>query len=475
MRHVRGGRGDLRPVDRRNGPPSIPLPQGAKDPLWRRTNSPVPNSRDTLVAVCPLPPPPSPATERDNHLPNRPLVGRHVTLCVTGSIAAYKAVLLARLFIKLGAEVDVLMTNAATQFVGPLTFAAITGKPAHTEMFEAKGAGESHVALAARTNLVVVAPATADVLSRMATGRADDLVTATLLCATCPIIAAPAMHPNMWSHPATERNVAQLARDGRVEFVGPELGEVASGDLGRGRMADPEQIAYAVQKRLTTQDLAGRHIVVTAGPTVEDIDPVRVLSNRSSGKMGFALAAGAQLRGARVTLLAGPVTLPTPIGVTRVNVRSAAELRAALWDTLRPDLSGSDALIMAAAVGDYRPAQTATTKLARGAAPLTLSLLPNADILAEIGHARKGPLPCLVGFAVETGSDEAVIARAGEKRVKKEVDLVVANRAEESLGRDDNRVFLIQEAPQKAAFCGRKPEVASHILDWLAQRYRELG
>jgi phosphopantothenoylcysteine decarboxylase / phosphopantothenate---cysteine ligase len=382
---------------------------------------------------------------------------------------------LARLFIKLGAEVDVLLTRAATEFIGPLTFAAITGKPAHTDMFDAKGAGESHVALSARTNLVVVAPATADVLSRMAAGRADDLVTATLLCSTCPIVVAPAMHPHMWSHPATERNVAQLEKDGCVEFVGPELGEVASGDIGRGRMADPEQIAYAVQKRLTTQDLAGRHIVITAGPTVEDIDPVRVLSNRSSGKMGFALASCAHLRGARVTLLSGPVALPTPIGVTRVDIRSAAELRVALWDTLRPDLSGSDALIMAAAVGDYRPAQTASTKLARGTEALSLSLVPNADILAEVGHARKGALPCLVGFAVETGIDTAVIDRAREKRVKKAVDLVVANHAEESLGRDNNRVFLVQGTSEPAVYSASKPVIANHILDWLALRLRELG
>jgi phosphopantothenoylcysteine decarboxylase/phosphopantothenate--cysteine ligase len=280
------------------------------------------------------------------------------------------------------------------------------------------------------------------------------------------------MHPNMWTHPATQRNVETLRRDGRVHFVGPVSGEVASGDSGPGRMAEPEAIVAAAQALLRAPDLAGRHLVVTAGPTNEAIDPVRSLSNRSSGKMGFALAERARERGAEVTLIAGPVALPTPAGVRRIDIDTALALRTALWDTLGDDLTRADALVMAAAVADYRPRTPSSTKLPRSG-PLTLELEPNPDLLAEIGRARKSARPVLVGFALETDDDERVVARAREKLLKKAVDLVVANHAAESLGRDDIRVHLVEKDVTHALEAASKRDAADSILDWLVQRFSE--
>ncbi len=371
------------------------------------------------------------------------VVGRQVTLCVTGSIAAYKAAALARLLLAEGLVLEVVMTHSAREFIGEATFAGLTKRPVVGEMFAAGASGEPHVRLGKESDLVIVAPASADTLARLASGRADDLVTALCLCAGCPILVAPAMHPTMWSHPATERNVQTLLADGRIALVGPVEGEVASGDTGVGRMAEPELIAADVLSRLSGAPLRGRHLVVTAGPTAEDIDPVRYLGNRSSGKFGFAIAERAAQRGAAVTLIAGPVGLPTPPGVERIDVRSAEALRTALWRVLGSDLSGADALIMAAAVADYRPRVTSSDKLKRVDEGLTLELVPNPDLLAEIGRARHGDLPLLVGFALETDPDEKAVASARSKLMKKRVDLVVANRADESIGRDDVRALLV--------------------------------
>lgn len=397
------------------------------------------------------------------------LAGKRIVLGVTGSIAAFKAVLLLRLLLKEGASVDVVMTSAATAFVGPATFAGLTGKPVYQAMFDDSLGGELHVELAARADLVIVAPATADCLARLATGRADDLVTALCLCARAPILAAPAMFPGMWSHPATARNVAQLAADGRVELVGPVHGEVASGDVGVGRMVEPELLLEAAVERLTEPSLRGRHVVVTAGPTVEDVDPVRFLSNRSSGKMGYAIAARARAAGARVTLISGPTSLPCPYGVQRVDVRSALAMRSALWEALGADLRSADALIMAAAVGDYRPAEIHATKLKRGQ-DMNLALTENPDLLAEIGAARRGRAPVLVGFAVEADTDEAVIGYARGKLLKKRVDLVVANHASDSFGRDDNKATLVAAEGISPLPAMPKSELADHILRWLADK-----
>jgi phosphopantothenoylcysteine decarboxylase / phosphopantothenate---cysteine ligase len=389
---------------------------------------------------------------------------RRVALVVTGSIAAYKAPMVARALLAAGIDVVPLMTRSAHQFLGPATLSGLTGHAVDSEIFDGEG-GERHVDLAASVDAIVVVPATADFLARMASGRADDLATATLLSARVPVWVAPAMHPAMWSHPATVANAATLAAR-NVRFLGPVLGPVASGEIGLGRMAEPDAIARAVTSALSlAPSLAGRHVVVSAGPTVEDLDPVRFLSNRSTGKMGFAVAAAAADRGARVTLVAGPVTLETPRGVDRVDVRSALSMQAALDRALGPDLTGADALVMSAAVGDYRFAETADHKLKRTGAALTLTLVPNPDLLAELGARRQGARPVLVGFAVETGADDAIVQEGRRKLEAKRVDLVVANPAAESFGRDDNRAFLVSRDTVVAVGTVEKSALAGAILD----------
>jgi phosphopantothenoylcysteine decarboxylase/phosphopantothenate--cysteine ligase len=399
-----------------------------------------------------------------------PLLGRRITLGVTGSIAAYKAPSILRLLRKAGATVEVVLSRAATQFVGAATFQGLNAKPPLVDLFDPARGGELHVDVARDTDLLLLAPATADLLARLASGRADDLLCAVALSATCPVLVAPAMHPNMWRHPATQRNVELLLRDGRVRLVGPVDGEVASGDSGVGRMAEPEAIIGAVLGALSPPELVNRHLVVTAGPTIEALDPVRSLSNRSSGKMGFALARRARERGARVTLIAGPVALATPPGVDRVDVESALELQAALWEALGADLTRADALIMAAAVADYRPRAASATKLQRSG-PTTLELEPNPDLLSEIGLRRQSQRPVLVGFALETDTDSRIVERAREKLLKKRVDLVVANPAGESLERDDIRVFLVDAERAQALSTLSKSDAADHILDWLIERF----
>jgi phosphopantothenoylcysteine decarboxylase/phosphopantothenate--cysteine ligase len=319
--------------------------------------------------------------------------------------------------------------------------------------------------MAARADLIAIVPATADVLSRLASGRADDLVTALALCARGPVVAAPAMHPRMWEHPATQRNVAQIAAQNRVTLVGPTTGEVASGEVGVGRMAEPDAIACAIAALLSPRDLSGLRIVVTAGPTLEDIDPVRFLGNRSSGKMGFAIAERAALRGADVTLVAGPVSVPTPFGVRRVDVRGALEMRTALWQVLGPDLSLADALIMAAAVADHRPAAPSESKVKKSDERVTLDLVKNPDLLREVGAARSGKKPVLIGFAVETSGGDALVAYARRKLADKRVDLVVANRANDALGLDESRATLVTGEGLEELPTLPKRSVADLLLD----------
>jgi phosphopantothenoylcysteine decarboxylase/phosphopantothenate--cysteine ligase len=391
--------------------------------------------------------------------------GRTIALCVTGSIAAYKAVELARLLVKAGAKVLPVMTASAARFVGPATFAGVCGEPVAIDMWDSSFPGEMHVTMAARADLVAIVPATADVLSRLASGRADDLVTALALCARGPVVAAPAMHPRMWEHPATQRNVAQIAAQNRVTLVGPTTGEVASGEVGVGRMAEPDAIAGAIAALLSPRDLSGLRIVVTAGPTLEDIDPVRFLGNRSSGKMGFAIAERAAQRGADVTLVAGPVSVPTPYGVRRVDVRGALEMRAALWQVLGPDLSLADALIMAAAVADHRPAAPSESKVKKSDERVTLDLVKNPDLLREVGAARSGKKPVLIGFAVETSGGEALVAYARRKLADKRVDLVVANRANDAFGLDESRATLVTGEALEELPTLSKRSVADLLLD----------
>ena len=385
-----------------------------------------------------------------------------IALAVTGSIAAYKAVEVARLLVKAGAKVLPLMTASAQRFVGPVTLSGICGEAVAIDMWDPGFSGELHVSISDRADALVIVPATADVLARLATGRADDLVTAAALCARGPVIVAPAMHPRMWNHPATQANVAVLRE--RVRFVGPVDGPVASGDSGMGRLADPSSIVDAALGALAPRDLAGKRIVVSAGPTHEPLDPVRFLGNRSSGQMGFAIAERAAARGARVVLVAGPVALATPPGVERHDVGTAAEMGAALGAAL----PGADALVMAAAVADFRPLATSTTKLKKGdAEPPPIALAKNADLIAGIAAARTGATPKLVAFALETGTDEEVLGYARKKLAAKKVDLVVANAAHESLGRTENRISLVDATGATPFVAASKRELADLILDRL--------
>jgi phosphopantothenoylcysteine decarboxylase/phosphopantothenate--cysteine ligase len=392
-----------------------------------------------------------------------------VALAVTGSIAAYKAVEVARLLIKSGHRVLPLMTTSATRFVGPVTLSGICGEPVLTDMWDPTYPGELHVAIADRADVVAIVPATADILARLAHGRADDLVTATALCARGPVLVAPAMHPRMWGHPTTRENVSALERLGRVHLVGPVVGPVASGDVGMGRLEEPARIVEAIQRLVAPapRDLGGRRLVITAGPTFEPLDPVRFLGNRSSGKMGFALAERAAVRGASVVLVAGPVALATPAGVERRDVQSAEEMRAVLAKVLGPDQSGADALIMAAAVADFRPSAQSATKIKKSSTgePAPITLVRNPDLIAEIAARRSGGTPVLVAFALETGSDAEVLGYATKKLADKKVDLIVANAAHESLGQAENRIALVDSGGASPFVAAPKPILADRILD----------
>jgi phosphopantothenoylcysteine decarboxylase/phosphopantothenate--cysteine ligase len=408
-----------------------------------------------------------------------PLVRRQITFCVSGSIAAYKAVLVVRALLRAGAIVQPVMTRSARRFIGAATLSGLTGRPVHVDMFRAPG--ELHVTLARESDLIVVVPATADLLARLANGHADDLVSATLLCASCPVLIAPAMHPRMWEHPATQRNAERLRQTPGWQLLDPVFGEVASGATGVGRMREPEAIVAAIEQTLAAEPhaghaeleraprLAGKRVVVTAGPTVEDIDPVRFLTNRSSGKMGFAIAASAARLGAEVTLIAGPVTLPTPLGVARIDVRSALDMQAALARVLGEGPSGADALVMSAAVSDYRPRAIAPHKLKRSSSDVALELVPNPDLLAEIGRARTGPRPFLLGFAVETADGAELEQAARRKLAQKRVDAIVANAAADALGTDATRALIVSAAGV-VPLAGSKVSVSDEIVEFLAAR-----
>jgi phosphopantothenoylcysteine decarboxylase/phosphopantothenate--cysteine ligase len=356
------------------------------------------------------------------------------------------------------------MTDAAQRFVGATTFRGITGREVALDMFDAPG--ELHVRLASACRLLLVAPATADAIARLAQGRADDVLTATALCFLRVRAIAPAMHPRMWEHPATQRNVATLRNDGFMIW-GPAFGEVASGENGEGRLLEPAMIVEAVATALSeTADLHGKRVIVSAGPTQEAIDAVRFLSNRSSGKMGFALAERAAARGASVDLVAGPVRLPVPAGVKHHPISTAAELLTALREQLA---TPCDALFMTAAVGDYRAASLSEQKLERRA-ETHLHLVANPDIIATLAqelHDRGGSRPLLIAFALETGSDEEVVQRARLKRARKGVDVVVANIAQEALGADENRVFIIRDDEPQAWPRLSKRAVADRLLSAL--------
>ena len=346
------------------------------------------------------------------------LAGKNVLLGVTGGIAAYKTAELLRLLVKAGAHVDVVMTKNAAQFVAPLTFQTLSGNPVHLETFRLLETSDiSHTSLAEKADLVIVAPATANLIGKYAGGIADDLLATILLATRAPVLLAPAMNPRMWDHPAVRDNLQKLLSRG-VHFVGPEAGEVACKDVGYGRMSEPAQIFAATLPLLVKRDLAGKKIVVTAGPTREPLDPVRFLSNRSSGRMGYAIARAAAARGAEVTLVSGPTHLPCPSGVLRIEVETAAEMLAAT----KKAFGKADALIMAAAVADFRPRQSHDTKLPKAAIDPNLALEKNPDIVATLA-AKKGKR-FIAGFAAETGE---AVAKAREKMKRKGLDAILAN------------------------------------------------
>ncbi len=396
----------------------------------------------------------------------RALTGRTVALVVTGSIAAFKAALVARLLVKAGAKVLPVMTRAAREFLGPATLSGITGRPVPDGMWDPSFPGEMHVAVAAEADLVLVVPATADFLARLAQGRAEDLATALCLVAGVPILAAPAMHPKMWAHPATQRNVGMLRADGRVRFLGPDTGLVASGDEGPGRMVEPEAIFAATVAALAPQDLTGKRVLVTAGPTVEDLDPVRFLGNRSTGRMGFALAGRAAARGAATTLVAGPVSLPTPWGVERVDVRGALAMQAAIDEVIA---KGIDAIVMTAAVADYRPETTSAIKIKKQGEKESIALARNPDLIAALGAKRTGRKPVLVAFALETGDHAHVVAEARRKLHAKKVDFVVANEAGTAFGGDENEITFVTGDREERLPRGAKNDLADTILDRVAE------
>jgi phosphopantothenoylcysteine decarboxylase/phosphopantothenate--cysteine ligase len=399
------------------------------------------------------------------------LQSRRVLLCVTGGIAAYKAVHLLRLLTAAGADVQVLMTPAATRFVGPDTFAALSHRPVHSDVFEQTDA-VLHVRLAHRADLAVVAPATANMLAKLALGLADDLVTSTLLEATCPLVVAPAMHTGMWGHPATGEHLATL-RDRGAVVVGPASGSLAAGDEGVGRMSEPEEIFATALEVLgaarsgassgEVRDLAGRRVLVTAGPTYEPVDAVRFIGNRSSGKMGFAVAAEAARRGAEVTLVAGPVGLADPAGVEVIRVETAEQMAREVFERF----DRADAVVAAAAVADFRPREAVAGKLKKGAGPPVLDLEPTTDILATLGK-RKGR-QALVGFAAETADLEK---EARRKLAEKNLDLIVVNevgRTGTGFGSETNRAAILAASGDDEGFRDwTKPQLAAAICDRLA-------
>jgi phosphopantothenoylcysteine decarboxylase / phosphopantothenate---cysteine ligase len=402
------------------------------------------------------------------------LQGSKILLCVTGGIAAYKSAYLARTLSQLGADVRVVMTRSAERFVGAQTFAALTGNPVATELFDNVG-DVAHVELARGAQLAIVAPATANSLAKLALGFADDLLSATLLTVACPILIAPAMHTEMWEHPATAHNVATLRGRG-VRFIGPDEGSLSSGDSGAGRLAEPDDIVAAAARVLTSaHDLDGFRVLVTAGGTQEPIDPVRFISNRSSGLMGITIATEALARGAKVTLVTGPAQVPAPGGADLFRVKTTADMRDAVL-TAAPDM---DVIIKAAAVADFTPVAPAASKLKKAKGPPEVRLVPTADILAELGHSPelRKPGSILVGFAAETEDDAARLAElAVQKQSAKGADVIVANDVQSSDSGFDvptNRAVIAGPDGVKEVGLVSKEKLAEALIDEIVTLLRD--
>ena len=399
------------------------------------------------------------------------LAGRRILLCVCGGIAAYKAVELVRRLRDAGAEVQVAMTANAQRFIGAASLQAVSGAPVRDSLWdEAAEAAMGHIELARWADRVVVAPATADTLAKLAHGLADDLVSTLCLATTAPISVAPAMNNRMWLHPATQANIATLRARG-VHVIGPDDGAQACGEFGPGRLREPTQIVADLAAAFAAErsDLAGRRLLISAGPTFEDLDPVRFIGNRSSGKMGFAIAAAAARRGAEVALIAGPVSLPTPAGVTRIDVRSAAQMRDAVLGALPADI-----YIGAAAVADYTPQVVSDRKIKKTEQPgggdsLTVALVRTPDVLAEVAaHAQRPRV--VVGFAAETNDVEHY---ARDKLQRKQLDMIAANqvgRAGCGFESDDNALTVIDAETSHALGPAPKTALADALLDLVLAR-----
>lgn len=383
---------------------------------------------------------------------------KKLVLGITGGIAAYKAAELVRLLVKHGIDVQVVMTEAAQHFITPITMQALSGKRVFTDMWDASIAnGMPHIELSREADAILVAPASADFMAKLVHGNADDLLSTLCLARDCPLLVAPAMNKQMWENPATKRNIQQLTADG-ISILGPDSGEQACGEIGLGRMSEPEVLFEMLLDYQHAKILAGKHILVTAGPTIEAIDPVRAITNFSSGKMGYAIAKTAQAMGAEVTLVTGPTQLDRPSISKLIEVSSAAQM----LDAVMQQIKRQDIFISVAAVADYRPARASEQKIKKSEKSLTLELLPNEDILAKVSQLDQPPF--CVGFAAES---EHLLEHAEAKRKKKRLPLLVANLVQESMGRDDAKVVLIDDSgsyPLQAD----KDEISQHLLQHIA-------
>jgi phosphopantothenoylcysteine decarboxylase / phosphopantothenate---cysteine ligase len=387
------------------------------------------------------------------------LKGKRLLLGITGGVAAYKAAALARLLVRSGADVRVAMTEAATRFITPVTLQALTGQAVWTDLWDPRVPDNmGHIELSRDRDLIVVAPASGNFLGKLAAGLADDLLSTLCLARRCPLLVAPAMNVEMWENPALQRNLHTLRGDG-VHFAGPAAGDQACGEVGMGRMLEPEEIVEEIEAFFQPKLLAGKRVLVTAGPTEEAIDPVRSITNASSGKMGYAVARAAREAGARVTLVSGPVSLAAPAGVERIGVKSAEQM----FEAVKKAASASDVFIAVAAVADYRVKNRAAQKIKKGAGGMILELTENPDILAHVA-AMKNP-PFCVGFAAES---EKLAEHARAKRLKKRVPLMAANLAQKALGAEDNEITLFDDAGEHPLGRGSKLELARKLVAHVA-------
>ena len=382
------------------------------------------------------------------------LAGKLV-LGITGGIAAYKAAELVRLLVKAGFEVQVVMTSAACQFIAPVTMQALSGKPVFIDMWDSSiSNGMPHIELSRNADAILVAPASADFMAKLVQGRADDLLSTLCLARDCQLLVAPAMNKQMWENPATQRNINQLKADG-ISILGPDSGEQACGEIGLGRMLEPESLLALVNAHFTPKLLAGKRILITAGATLEMLDPVRAITNLSSGKMGYAIAQVAADMGAEVTLVSGASSVTTPSGVRKISAISANEM----YDAVMSNIIKQDIFIAVAAVADYRPVSQQPEKIKKNASTLTIELTQNKDILAEVASLPNAPF--CVGFAAET---EHLLEYAEAKRQAKKLPLIVANLAGEALGSDENSVTLLDKNGAHSLARAPKTEVAKLLL-----------